>query len=533
YLYGSYLRLGRTGFIDRIHRYHCHMSLAPIYLSADIRLIEAKAIASPESPRLMERAGLAAANLVVEMLAAGGKRILVLAGPGNNGGDAFEMAAHLKAWFYRVDLVFLGELAKLPVDAANAYRKWREAGGVERTSMPEASSIPRDYDLIVDGLFGIGLARPLQGRYARAIDCVNRSGSTVLALDIASGIDSDTGAVLGCAMRATRTLTFIARKPGLLTLDGADFCGEISVDSLGLDVVALHHAAGRYIDTAILDGLLPRRPRNFHKGNAGDVAILGGAPGMVGAALLAGRAAMVCGAGRVHLGLIDDLAPRVDPLRPELMLRRAQDLTKDSTVLVAGPGMGRDDIAHALLSDAIDTEACLVLDADALNLIATDKELERRVARRTRGNRDHTGKITSTVMTPHPAEAARLLGLTTREVQADRLVSALRIAKQYNANVALKGNGTIVASPDGRWWINSSGHSGMASAGMGDTLTGIIASLIAQGADPTMGLCAAVWLHGAAGEALAARHSGPLGTLADDIGAEARLILNRHLYNVR
>jgi hydroxyethylthiazole kinase-like uncharacterized protein yjeF len=495
------------------------MSLAPIYFAKEIREIEARANISPGEPVLMERAGLAAAREARSLLGERGRRILVVAGPGNNGGDAFEVAAHLKYGFFRVDVAFLGEERKLPLDAARALGKWRDAGGIERSTLPDAKSIARNYDLVVDGLFGIGLTRPLEGRYANAVKAINQSRVPVLALDIATGIDGDTGAIQGCAVRATRTLSFIALKPGLLTLDGPDYCGEMSVDTLGLDVEVLQAATGHLLDPRILGEALTPRPRNFHKGNAGDVAILGGARGMVGAALLAGRTAIICGAGRVHLGLMDEDAPRVDPERPELMLRSAQDLSFDATVVAAGPGMGQDDIARALLSTAIGTHGALILDADALNLVAFDKGLARAVAARSN----------ATLLTPHPAEAGRLLATTTREVQANRVGAALDIARRFNATVALKGNGTVVAAADGRWWINSSGHPGMAGAGMGDALTGMAASLVAQGAQAVNGLCAAVWLHGAAGDALAVRHGGPLGTLAGDIGNEARLILNRHL----
>ena len=499
------------------------MSLAAIYFNEGIRVLEARALALPEAPRLMERAGLAAAREAQSMLGDSGTRVLVVAGPGNNGGDGFELAAHLKHWFYRVHVAFLGDAAKLSEDAARALHKWHEAGGSELRTMPGAAAIARDYDLVVDGLFGIGLARGLEGRYARAVEAINQSGRPVFALDIPSGINSDTGAVMGCAVRAARTMTFIARKPGLHTLDGPDYCGKVSVATLGLEVETLLAPQARLLDATILNLVLRRRPRNFHKGNAGDVAILGGAAGMVGAALLAGRAALYCGAGRVHVGLIDEAAPRLDPLQPELMLRRAQDLSLQASVIAAGPGMGQDGIAHALLVAAIGSACPLILDADALNLVSRHADLTELL----------TGRSGATLLTPHPAEAARLLACDTRSIQSDRIAAALQIARRFKAAVALKGNGTIIAAPDGRCWINPSGHPGMAAAGMGDSLTGIAASLVAQGAEPVAGLCAAVWLHGAAGDALAARQGGPLGTLAGDLGVEARLLLNQHLYAAR
>ncbi len=495
------------------------MNPTPIYLSDEIRDLETRAHVSSGTPTLMERAGLAAAEAARNMLGDQGRRVLVVAGPGNNGGDAFEAATHLKKWFLQVDVAFFGDTGKLPADAARACRKWRDAGGGLLKRFP-VDGIRNGYDLIVDGLFGIGLKRPLEGRFAEAVESINQAGRPVLALDVASGINSDTGAVMGCAVHASRTVTFIALKPGLATLDGPDYCGEVSVETLGINAEGLLPAKGHLLDENILRHALHPRPKSFHKGNAGDVAILGGAPGMIGAALLAGRAALLCGAGRVYVGLMDDAAPRVDLERPELMLRSAQDLQLAGAVTAAGPGMGRDDIARAMLATAIQAEGVLILDADALNLISANAALGKAV----------TARASATLLTPHPAEAGRLLATTTRAVQADRIAAAIGIARRFRAAVALKGNGTVVAAPDGRWWINSNGHPGMASAGMGDVLTGMAASLVSQGADPVTGLCAAVWLHGAAGDALATRHGGPLGTLAGEVAHEARLILNRLVY---
>ncbi len=495
------------------------MNPTPIYLSDEIRDLETRAHVSSGTPTLMERAGLAAAEAARNMLGDQGRRVLVVAGPGNNGGDAFEAATHLKKWFLQVDVAFFGDTGRLPEDAARACRKWRDAGGGLLKRFP-VDGIRNGYDLIVDGLFGIGLKRPLEGRFAEAVESINQAGRPVLALDVASGINSDTGAVMGCAVHASRTVTFIALKPGLATLDGPDYCGEVSVETLGINAEGLLPAKGHLLDENILRHALHPRPKSFHKGNAGDVAILGGAPGMIGAALLAGRAALLCGAGRVYVGLMDDAAPRVDLERPELMLRSAQDLQLAGAVTAAGPGMGRDDIARAMLATAIQAEGVLILDADALNLISANAALGKAV----------TARASATLLTPHPAEAGRLLATTTRAVQADRIAAAIGIARRFRAAVALKGNGTVVAAPDGRWWINSNGHPGMASAGMGDVLTGMAASLVSQGADPVTGLCAAVWLHGAAGDALATRHGGPLGTLAGEVAHEARLILNRLVY---
>ena len=252
------------------------------------------------------------------------------------------------------------------------------------------------------------------------------------------------------------------------------------------------------------------------------VAVLGGSAGMVGASILAGRAALKCGAGRVHLALLTEHPPCVDYGQPELMLRTPDGLFRgdEMTVIAAGPGMGRSDGAKRALRQALESPSTLLLDADALNLVSDDPELAEFTARRQ----------AATLLTPHPAEAGRLLGLSTRNVQDDRVAAALAIAKRYRAFAALKGNGTIVAGPDGRWWVNPSGNAGMASAGMGDALTGLVAGLIAQGASPLDALLAGVWLHGAAGDAVAQANGGPLGITASDLIDSARALLNRSIY---
>jgi hydroxyethylthiazole kinase-like uncharacterized protein yjeF len=493
------------------------MPLAPLYRAAEMRALEARAFAEHPVPPLMERAGLAAAELARELAGETGRSVLVLAGPGNNGGDAFEAATHLKRWFYRVDVVFAGDdPAKLPRDAGAAYAKWCAVDGRLLQSIPSAAR----YDLVVDGLFGIGLARSIEGRSAALIDAANALSGTKLALDVASGIHGDTGAVLGTAFRATHTITFIAGKPGLYTADGPDHCGDVRVATLGLDAERLHPPTGWLLDAAILDGLPLARRRNFHKGLAGSVAIIGGASGMVGAAILAGRAALKLGAGKVFLGLLTDHPPYVDDVQPELMLRKPDALIADEplTAIAVGPGMGKDTAAQRLLAQTLRLEAACVVDADALNLIAQYAVLQSAVQSRK----------AATVLTPHPAEAARLLGIKTAEVQADRVGAALKLAARFRALVVVKGAGSVVAAPDGRWWINASGNPGMASAGMGDTLTGMIASLLAQGVNAEGALAAAVHLHGAAGDALAAAGRGPLGITAGEVGDMARTLLNTH-----
>ncbi len=489
-------------------------SCQPVCLSADIRALERVAAERPGATPLMQAAGLAAAGYARELLGENGKRVLVLAGPGNNGGDAFEVATHLKRWFYRVEMVFAGDEHHLSEDALAALRKWRDCGG-STYAAPPAALRP---DLVVDGLFGIGLARALDGGYAELIAGINRLPGLKLALDIASGINADSGAVMGTALRATHTITFIALKPGLFTLDGPDYSGQIRVADLGLDVLALQATKGATTAAECVRQALPQRPLNFHKGNAGSVGVLGGGHGMVGAAVLTGRAALKLGAGKVFLGLLTDNPPGLDYDQPELMLRTPHDLLETGvvTALAVGPGMGTAKSAAQLMREVLDAGVPLVLDADALNLVAASKTLQARLPKRS----------AASVLTPHPAEAARLLGCATSQVQADRVKAALELAQRYRAITVLKGNGSIIAGPDGSWLINTSGNPGMASAGMGDVLTGMLAALLAQGAGPRAASAAAVWLHGAAGDALAGEGKGPIGIVAGEVIGEARRLLN-------
>jgi len=489
------------------------MPALPIYTTAAIRKLEE--LAAPASGTLMERAGAAAAEYARSLCGDTAKSVLVLAGPGNNGGDAFEVATHLKRWFFRVNVVFSGERGKLRKDALAALGKWEAAGGTLLHGIPGESR----FGLVVDGLFGIGLKRPLAGSHCALVEKLNALGAPVLALDVPSGIDADSGAIMGCAVHASHTITFIAHKPGLLTLDGPDHCGELKLDTLGLDPARLLEPEGMLLDADILDRAVAPRRRNFHKGQAGSVGVLGGAAGMVGAAVIAGRAALKCGAGRVYLGLLTPRPPYIDDAQPELMLRKPAALLKKELVdvLVAGPGMGKADSARKLLGAALAAPVPVVLDADALNLIAGSRALAALLAKRE----------AAAILTPHPAEAGRLLGVTTGRAQADRIASAKAIAQRYRSLVVLKGNGSVIAAPHGKFWINPSGNPGMASAGMGDALAGMIAALIAQGAEPLQALLAGVYLHGAAADALVTSGVGPAGITASEVIDRARVLLNR------
>jgi ADP-dependent NAD(P)H-hydrate dehydratase / NAD(P)H-hydrate epimerase len=460
---------------------------SPLYPAASIRRIEASAAAAV--PPLMERAGTAAAELAARLAPDGTKDVLVLAGPGNNGGDARIVAQRLRERFFRVAIA--SQPAEVPPD-----RRW---------------------GLIVDGLFGIGLARDISGGHATLVEYANAQHCAVLSLDVPSGVHADTGAVLGCAVRATHTITFIALKPGLLTLDGPDHCGEITVADLGLDVRALEAPVAWVAAPSLFRDALKARPRNFHKGMAGSLAILGGAPGMAGAALLAARAALKLGAGRVYAGLLDEAAPGLDFGAPELMLRHADDvLGLDLDAIVAGPGLGQGERAETLLGAVLASDLPCVLDADALNLIAENSDLRKACARRS----------AETLVTPHPAEAARLLASSTASVQIDRVRAARQLSENLNAQVVLKGNGSVLAARDGHWFINRTGNPGMASAGMGDVLAGILGAFLAQRYSGETSLVLGVHLHGAAADELARRGIGPVGMTASEVADAARALWN-------
>lgn len=488
---------------------------APILLGADLRRIEQEAPGGANPAPLMERAGLAAAELARKLAGDSGKPVLILAGPGNNGGDALVVARHLKQWWFRVNVICIGDPRRYSTDAAAALQAWRKAGGGFITEIPPT----QDWALIIDGLFGIGLRRDLDGDCAALVEQVNALDAPVLALDIPSGLDADTGRIMGGAIQAEHTITFIALKPGLLTLDGPDHCGIIHVADLGLAAEVESAPHGVLIGDGVLAHVLPPRPRNSHKGTYGSAGIIGGAHGMTGAALLAARAALKCGAGRVHAGLLADDAPLLDMLQPELMLRPADAVLRldHLTALAVGPGLGDTPDAAEYLDWALEATVPLLLDADALNQIASNSTLKIKLKQ----------QFTASILTPHPAEAARLLGCTTGEIQQDRVVAALRLAREYKAGVVLKGAGSICAWPDGHWAINTSGNPGMATAGMGDVLTGIIVALLAQGVDERHALTAGVYLHGAAADQLVKGGCGPIGLTAGEIIDAARALLNR------
>ncbi|PSJ17446.1 NAD(P)H-hydrate dehydratase [Nitrosomonas supralitoralis] len=501
------------------------LTAEPIFLTAEIREIEHLITLLPTPPRLMEKAGLAAAQIVRDQLHKNPNyHILVLAGPGNNGGDAFVVARHMKEWGNAVTVVFNGDLNRVPPDAKQAIQAWLDIGGEVLADIPDGD---QNWDTVIDGLFGIGLdqsrGRPIEGKYREWVDTVNRMNAPIVSLDIPSGLGSDDGCIYGTAIRATTTVTFIGLKPGLFTNFGPECCGTIVLRDLNILLPSPPEPHVWLLNQNLAQSLLPPpRPVNSHKGSFGNVAILGGSTGMVGAALLAGRTALYLGAGRVYLGLLAESVPPVDFSQPELMLRHPSELfTLESlNCLIIGPGLGQSKEALSWLEHALNDEHVLVLDADALNLIAQHQHLAQRLSQRN----------ASTILTPHPAEAARLLYTDTATVQNDRMNAAYQISQQFNCHIVLKGAGSICCFPEGKRFLNTSGNPGLSTAGTGDVLTGIIGALIAQDLNPRQALMLAVYLHGAAADHLLQQNQGPLGMVASEIINMARLLLNKWIY---
>ena len=487
--------------------------LPPVYRVAELRTVEARHAGLP----LMERAGAAATDVARAMVSGRGGPIVVLAGPGNNGGDGFVVARLLRDGFFEVHVVSRDKPERLPADAGAAYRAYVAAGGTTVADPPSARPA-----LIVDALFGIGLSRPLPPEAASLVTWANAGGAPILALDIPTGLHADTGIATAPAIRATATATFIALKPGLLTAEGPDFCGEITVHSLGIAADTAAPATGWALDWNTLSADLPevfaRRVRAVHKGTFGTLGIVGGATGMAGAPLLAGRAALRTGAGKVWVGCAAANPPAVDCGMPELMLRKAEDVLDASAgAYVVGCGLGTDARARDLVARALAKPVPIVLDADALTLLGADPAL--RAAARARE--------AATIVTPHPAEAGRLLAKDIAAVQHDRLAAALAIAQHLQAHVVLKGAGSVLAHPDGTFAINRSGSPALATAGTGDVLAGIAGACLAQQVDAEEALRIAVCLHGAAADLLVERGIGPVGVGASELPDAARELLNR------
>lgn len=511
----------------------------PLFTVAQLRALEANGAAGLPEHTLMARAGAACAQYLVERAAhdgsLGAHPVWIAAGPGNNGGDALVAAARLRQAGIAVEVC-------MPIEVKSDDARWAlseaRAAGVPISHVPPASL--DGYGWIVDGLFGIGLVRPLEGIFAELALRMSRRASThgrVLALDVPSGLDSDTGNVVegGAAVRATDTVTFLGAKPGLYMTHGRDLVGSVTVAPLGVDLPVAHDVV-RLNAPSLFAGHFPARSFASHKGTFGSLAVVGGDTGMCGAPILAARAALQAGAGKVHVAFIGEGAPPYDPPFPELMLHPPGTLgfgLEAMDALAIGCGMGHGPRAVSSLEQALASELPLLLDADALNLLARETSLADALAARGATAAGGEGEARACVLTPHPLEAARLMGGDAAQVQRDRIGTARALAKRFGAVVVLKGAGTVVASPDGRASVNPTGNAALASGGTGDVLGGIVGALLAQRLPSYEAALAGVYLHGWAAETLTGEGRGPAGLTAGELAPVVRERLNRLIYPAR
>ncbi|MDQ7968814.1 MAG: NAD(P)H-hydrate dehydratase [Oxalicibacterium faecigallinarum] len=492
-----------------------------LYTVGAIRRIEQSALRTLPPFTLMQRAGAASAALASELLQdLDAPKILIIAGPGNNGGDALE-AAHLLSKTGDVTVLLTTAPGNLPTDAQTAWRHAQDSHVHWLTQDNQDQLKQTSWDLVIDGLFGIGLMRAVTGNNAQLIRTINALHARyVLALDVPSGLDADTGNIVGltsgCAIQATHTLTFIGNKAGLHTGDGPDHAGIVHVADLSLDPALLHTTRMQCTRIADFDNMLRARRQNTHKGSYGNAVIIGGAAGMLGAAILSARTAAKLGTGRVFLAMLDPHFS-LDLLQPEIMCRAIDNMPSDAKTLVVGPGLGTARAAHDVLAKALQTNAALVLDADALNLLAMEMSLQKKLQ----------GTRRPLILTPHPLEAARLLDCDTAAVQSDRVAAARTLASRLHAIVILKGAGSIIAKPDGEIMINPTGNPGLATAGAGDVLAGVCGALLAQDWPAWEAALAATWMHGRAADDLVEQGIGPIGLTASELIPAIRSTLNQ------
>lgn len=453
---------------------------------------------------LMRRAGLAITDRIGASLEPG-RHVVFICGPGNNGGDGFAAARLLLDRGYRVTVALIGCDKPRTEDALAMYEAYTAAGGKVIADPYNADKA----EVVVDALFGTGLKKPLQGDYQDAAMWFNERQALHISVDIPSGLDPMTGrwvgGVKGCM--ADVTLAMLAPKAGCYMCEGADAAGVVELNELGVSVPL---STIGLIEPDDFRHLLEERSRNSHKGTYGHVAVVGGETGTIGAAVLAARAAIVSGAGCVTVEFMSDKAPAFDTIYPELMVNAGEiDLTQTDCNVV-GCGMGFSAKARKRLEDAIASPVPLIVDADALRMIADDVTLQDKLLAR----KAHT------VITPHPGEAAAIIHSTVEKVQADRIGAARELAVQTGAISILKGAGSVVTLRSSRTWINPTGNAMLATAGSGDVLSGMLGAFFAQGLDLVTSTLAAVWLHGKAVEEYAA------GVTASDIAPAAAQILN-------
>lgn len=462
---------------------------------------------------LMGRAGKAAFELLNACWPETGK-ITIVTGSGNNAGDGYVIALLALQEGLDVEVLELAGRDRLTPDAAYYAGEFVDAGG----KCTAYKSLPADCDVIVDAILGTGLNSDVSGNWASAIEDINRHNASVLAIDIPSGLHADTGAVMGTAVKADHSISFIGLKQGMFTARARDFCGEIHFHALDIParIYGSEILACRRIDWAKLKQLLVKRPRSSHKGNFGHVLVVGGNRGYSGAVRLSAEGALRSGAGLVTVATHPFHAAAINTGRPEIMVH-AVDVASDldalfdkADVIVVGPGLGQDAWAQQLLEVVLQSAKPLVLDADALNLLSSSQHCL-----------PDNGEF---VITPHPGEAARLLQSDAPAIEADRFAAIAELSQNFRSSVVLKGAGTLIATKSNKpVALCSDGNPGMASGGMGDVLSGILATFVSQ-YEIDDAICLAVCLHAAAADKAA--QEGETGLLASDLFVHLRELLN-------
>jgi hydroxyethylthiazole kinase-like uncharacterized protein yjeF len=498
-----------------------------LYTVEQIRQIERVAQNQIGTYQLMRSAALAALQFSNSILIDHAHAsILMLAGPGDNGGDALELAHLFSQQGHKVSVVLCGVPEHFSSASQLCHLNARNSS---------VKFIPRDkldtvatthWDILVDGLFGVGLNRTIEGN---ELDWVHRFNHLskersipILSLDIPSGIHADTGFILGEeSIRATHTISFIANKVGLHMNHGRDCVGELHISDLQLphSIYASCKASANLLQAQNVNQFLKRRSHASNKGTFGKVFILGGAKGMLGAPLLSAKTALMSGAGRIYLAQLGSNKSFFE-VQPELMSLDVHHLKLDDGVCLIGPGLGNSSFACTLIEQALLESPSLVIDADALNCISEYTHLQSHLEQRKLRNQ-------SSLLTPHPLEAARLLNCNVNEIQTNRISSCQELSQRYSCTTILKGSGSIIHTKQESTWINSTGNPSLASAGTGDVLAGLCAALLAQNLSPHQAAMMACYVHGRAADLLVEQGHGPIGLTASELIPQIRHLINQ------
>ncbi|OGP32203.1 MAG: hypothetical protein A2073_00975 [Deltaproteobacteria bacterium GWC2_42_11] len=513
--------------------------------SKTMKLLDEKAIKDYGIPGivLMENAGKGAAEIILKKHITSNsiKTVSIFAGKGNNGGDGFVIARHLKNKGMDVIVYLVAKESDVKGDAGTNMNIWKKMGGkiygiTKTQDIEKHASKVKHSQLIIDAIFGTGFVNNISGIYKNVIDFINGAGKKVVSIDVPSGIDASTGRLLGCCIKADATITMVLPKIGLITYPGAGYAGKLDVVDIGmpLEIIEDKSIKCETIEDADIKKLLKKRPKDSHKGIFGHLLVLSGSTGKTGAAAMTCLGAMRVGTGLVTLGIPESLNRIMEEKLTEVMTEplpetksktlggisfdRVKEVLKNKQAIAIGPGMTAvNDVRDLVLKLIKETNLPIVIDADAINVLKGNLYVLKQAN-------------VPTVMTPHPGEMARLLDLSTKDVQADRINTASGFATENNVTLVLKGARTVIASPDGMVYINMTGNAGMATAGTGDILTGMIAGFMAQGYLSVDAARIGVYLHGLAGDTVA-RKSGEIGMMATDLLTILPEVLNSLLKN--